>query len=60
MINIIKSGKNKEIKETTCDKCNCQFSFSREDCYWDRALLSYIVECPECNQKISLGDIFED
>ena len=36
MINIIKSGKNKEIKEVTCDRCNCEFSFSREDCYWDR------------------------
>lgn len=58
MISVIKSGKNKEVRETTCDRCGCQFSFNRDDCYWNRALLSYIVRCPECNEEISLGDIF--
>ena len=60
MITIVKSGKNKEQRSTTCEKCGCEFLFDRSDCYWSRPLLTYIVTCPECENEIWLGDIYED
>lgn len=59
MITILEHGKMKETKTTICDKCECKFSFTREDCYWHRPCLTYIVTCPECNNEIYLDDIYD-
>lgn len=61
MIQITKHGNNKdkESRQGRCSECGCEFTYTREDCYWDRPLLSYILECPECGKKVLLGDIFE-
>lgn len=58
---VIKHGKNVngDPHETTCNSCGCKFKFEREDCYWDRPLLTYIVECPECGEDCWVGDIYD-
>lgn len=61
MKTVIEHGKCKDKipKETTCDNCGCKFTFTREDCYWSRPLLTYITSCPECDKEIWLGDIYD-
>ena len=58
-INIIEHGNREEPHEVTCEEYGCRFTHTREDCYWSRPLLTYIVHCPECNNEIWLGDIYE-
>lgn len=60
MITILEHGKMGETKTTVCDKCGCKFSFTRDDCYWYRPLLTYIVDCPECKNEIYLENIFDE
>lgn len=61
MKQIIKHGTCKDMvpQNATCDKCGCEFTFTREDCYWDRPLLTYITTCPECGEDIQVGDIYD-
>lgn len=61
MINVIKHGNCKDNipQHTECDNCKCEFTFTREDCYWDRPLLTYIVKCPECGEDVWVGDIYD-
>ena len=60
-IEIIEHGNQNpnEKHEAECWTCKCKFLFQREDCYWSRPLLSYIVTCPECGKEVEVGDIFE-
>ena len=62
MIQVIKHGDKSEPKPKTgeCMNCGCVFTYTREDCYWDRPLLTYIVTCPECGNDIWLGDVFDE
>ena len=62
MIEIIKHGKilNNEPKEGKCDVCGCEFRYTREDCYWSRPILTYILKCPECGNNVWLGDVFDE
>lgn len=59
MITIIEHGKKEEPKIVTCDECDCKFSFTREDCWWNRPCLTYKVRCPECGNELWLGDIYD-
>jgi hypothetical protein len=58
MKEIIRPGKNGDPHETECE-CGCKFRFTREDCWWSRPLLTYIVTCPECDKECLVGDIYD-
>ena len=62
MIEVTKHGNNNQVapREGRCDKCGCEFTYTREDCYWSRPLLTYILICPECREKVWLGDVFDE
>ena len=62
MIQVTKHGNSnkKEPKEGKCDKCGCEFTYTREDCYGSRPILMYILKCPECGNEIWLGDVFDE
>ena len=60
MITILEHGKMKKARTAACDRCGCKFSFTREDCYWDRICWDYVVDCPECENEIHLGDIYHN
>ena len=54
---IIKNGKtHKNIK---CIKCDCEFSFTKNDTFFSRDPLSwekvYFVRCPECDFANHVG-----
>lgn len=57
MVEIIKHGKNKSIRYTTCMYCDCIFSYTKDDCWWDRPLCEHRIDCPECGKTIGLGDL---
>ena len=59
MIEVIKHGKLAEKHDATCPQCDCKFLFQREDVYWSRPLVEYIVMCPECGKEFGVGDIFD-
>ena len=61
MIEVIKHGNNNlhATRDGKCDSCGCEFKYTRNDCYWSRPLLSYILTCPECDNKVMLGDVFD-
>lgn len=63
MIEIIKPGnpqKANEPNQVLCNNCDCEFTHTREDCWWNSAVLSYIVSCPNCGKDIYIGDIYEE
>lgn len=62
MIEVTKHGNNNKNapREGCCDKCGCEFTYTREDCFWDRPLLTYMLKCPECGEYVWLGDVFDD
>lgn len=52
MIKIIKPGK---VMVQTCPKCNCEFSYEKEDIkYGDQRDPFKVVECPCCKYNIDL------
>lgn len=53
MIEIIKEGKkDPERGIGICDKCECEFSYSREDTLSQRGI--YTINCPCCNRLLIL------
>ena len=61
MIKIIKEGTRKIAK---CPNCGCEFSYEREDLFMDPILLSNHVNCPQCNEDITVmverGIVFDE
>ena len=51
MIKIIKEGTRK-IAE--CPNCGCEFSYEREDLCMDPIWKKWIVNCPQCNEAVTV------
>lgn len=62
MITVTKHGDKdpNQLREGKCYECGCEFTYTRDDCYWNRPLLSYILTCPECKKDVQLGDVFDE
>lgn len=60
MKEVIKSGKFEDKYETTCNNCDCVFSFSYRDTYCPSYWMRYrVVDCPECESEVCT-DILKD
>ena len=63
MIEVIEHGdrfiKDNKPREDECDNCHCKFTYTREDCWWDRPCTTYKLKCPECGHDVWLGDVFD-
>ena len=51
MIKIIKEGTRKIAK---CPNCGCEFSYEREDLCMDPIWKKWIVNCPQCNEAVTV------
>lgn len=51
MIKIIKEGTRKIAK---CPNCGCEFSYEREDILRDPIWVENHVNCPQCNEAVTL------
>ena len=51
MIKIIKEGTRKIAK---CTNCGCEFSYEREDLCMDPIWKKWIVNCPQCNEAVTV------
>ena len=51
MIKIIKEGTRKIEK---CPNCGCEFSYEREDLCMDPIWKKWIVNCPQCNEAVTI------
>lgn len=51
MIKVIKHGK---MRQCTCYKCQCVFTFEKEDVKYVITGINescYVVECPDCGER---------
>ena len=51
MIKIIKEGTRKIAK---CPNCGCEFSYEKEDVLIDPFTRENNVNCPQCNEAVTL------
>lgn len=63
MITILKNGDKNKLKNityvTTCDECDCTFTYQQEDLHWyniDYDEIGTTVQCPCCWHQLTIEE----